>query len=177
MCSAAYPMSDYQHTLLHTPSVQSYHSPFSPHGWTTGEYLHQYFRPPTHFDTQQNSLISASGTLSILLIPSEPLSLSIWKALILDLCSFHIIVSMPYIGTNTSCKSLALTKDLIAPATLLLLPTFLQPSTLSILQSSKTHPKHLNSDTCSDRTPSTLASHSCPFSTTTLLLPGLILRL
>ena len=84
----------------------------------------------------QNSLIRAFRTLFIFLIPSKPLRLSLCTALILDLSSFHIIVSLPYIGTGTrnfSCKTLvhssykplALDRGLIEPATLLPLTTFL----------------------------------------------------
>ena len=80
-----------------------------------------------HFITPKNSLICTYGTLSILLLHSKVLRLSIYKALILDLFFiFHIIVSLAYIKTdtiddssktlaNSSCKSLDLTRDLIAP--------------------------------------------------------------
>ena len=90
--------------------------------------------------------------LSILLIPSNPLRMSICKALILNLSlSFHNIVSLPYIRRGTSnvscktlahssCKSLALTRDLMAPQTLLPFTTFLLHSTLPRLY--QIHPKH-----------------------------------
>ena len=89
---------------LNIPSAyQSYHSIFSPHGWTFGENLHQT-KP---FVTLYNSLIYTFGSLSILLIPSKPLRLFIYRALTLDLSSFHIIISLLYIRTgrrNVSCK-------------------------------------------------------------------------
>ena len=56
---------------------------------------------------------------------------------------------------HSSCKPLALTRDLMAPATLLTLATFLLHSARSVHDSSKTHPKHSNSETCSKRIPST----------------------
>ena len=109
--SMAYPLSDYQHTCLHRPSWQSCHFPFSPHGQTIGKHLHQSFRSPLR-----------TTQLSILLIPSKHLRLSICTTLIIDLSSFYIIVSLPYIGIGTSndsyntlahsnCKSLPLTND------------------------------------------------------------------
>ena len=61
------------------------------------------------FVTLYNFIICIFRTLSILLIPSKPLSLSIYTALILDLSFFHIFVSLPYIRTgmsNVSCKIL-----------------------------------------------------------------------
>ena len=42
--SSAYPMNEFQHNLLHTPSKQSCPSPSFPHGQTIGEHLHQSFR-------------------------------------------------------------------------------------------------------------------------------------
>ena len=103
-----------------------------------------------HIPTLHNSLICSFQTLSILLIPSNPLRLSICIALIPDLSfSYHNIVSLPYIRTRTSnvscktlvhssCKSRALTRDLMAPATLLSLATFLLHSAPSVPDSSKT---------------------------------------
>ena len=44
--SAADLLSDYLHTPLHTLTQQFYHSPFSPHGRTTGEYLNKSICPP-----------------------------------------------------------------------------------------------------------------------------------
>ena len=41
--SVAYLLNDYQHTLLHRLSWQSYPSPSSPHGRTTGAHLLQSF--------------------------------------------------------------------------------------------------------------------------------------
>ena len=76
----------------------------------------------------------------------------------------HIIVSLLYVRTGTSndscCRLLALTRDLIAPATFLPLATFLLHSASSIPDSSKTHPNYLNSERCSKRIPSTQTSHS-----------------
>ena len=63
---------------------------------------------------------------------------------------------------HSSCRFLALTKDLIATATLLPLPTFLLHSSSFVPDSSKTHPKYLNHETCSKRIPSTQTSHSDP---------------
>ena len=55
------------------------------------------------FFTLHNSLICAFWILSILLIPSNPLRLSICTVLTLDLSfSLHNIVSLPYIKTGTS---------------------------------------------------------------------------
>ena len=105
--------------------------------------------------------------LSILLIPSKSLRFSICTVLIQDLSFFfHNIVSLPYIKTGTSnvscktlvhssCKSLALTRDQMAPAYLLPLVTFLPNSAASVPYSFKTHPKYLNSEMCSKRIPST----------------------
>ena len=89
----------------------------------------------TPFVTPHNSHIRALETHSILLIPSNPLKLSTCTAVTLDLSfSFHNIVSLAYVRTGKSnvlcntlaqsiCRSLALTNDLIAPATLLPLAT------------------------------------------------------
>ena len=85
----------------------------------------------------------------------------------------HIIVSLPYIRTGTSndpcktlahscCKLLALTRYIIAPASLLPLPTFLLLFASSVSDSSRTHPKYLNSETCSKSIPSTQTSHYNP---------------
>ena len=107
------------------------------------------------------------GILSIPLIPSNPLRLPICTALTPELSfSFHNIVCLPYIITDTSnvssktqahlsCKSLTLTRDLLAPATLLPLATFLHHSAPSVPDSSKTHPNYLNLETCSKRISST----------------------
>ena len=100
--------------------------------------------------------------------------LSISTSLALDLSfSLHIIVSLPYISTGTSnysfkilshfsCKPIALTKDLLAPATLLSLSSFLWHSLISNWCSK--HHKHFNSDTCSNWISSTQTSHSNPSS-------------
>ena len=72
---------------------------------------------------------------------------------------------------NSSCKYLALTRDLMAPVTLLTLTTFLLHSAPSVSDSSKTCQKYLNSKTCSKRITSTRTSHSNHI--TTLLLPTL----
>ena len=67
----------------------------------------------------------------------------------------------------------------MAPATFLPNITFLQYSTIPVPDSSKTYPKYLNSDTYSNRAPSTWISHSNPSSkpnTITLLLPALNFR-
>ena len=141
------------------------------------------------FVNQHNCLILAFGALSILLIPSKPLEVFHLYILILNI-SFHIIVSLPCIRTgmsndwcktiaHSSCKPLALTKDLIEPATFLPHATFLRHYASSALDSSKTHPKYLNSDTCSTRIPSTQTSHSNPSSppnTITLLLSALTFK-
>ena len=116
--------------------------------------------------------------------PSYILLFSICTGLILDL-SFHTIVSLPSIRKDTSnvhaklahsnYKSIALTRDLMPHATLLPLATFLYPSASSVHDSSKTHPKHLNFDTSSNHTPSTLTSQFNPsssFSTITLSPSG-----
>ena len=52
-------------------------------------------------------------------------------------------------------STLALTRDLIAPAILLPFASFLRQSSSSVLDSSKTHPKYLNYDTGSNLIPST----------------------
>ena len=109
--STSYPLSDYQHILLYILLTIIF-SIFST--WpTTGACLPQSFHLPT------SSL--RTTLLSILLIPSNPLRLSICTALFQDLSFyFHNIISLPYIrrGTsnvwcktqaNSSCKSLALT--------------------------------------------------------------------
>ena len=130
------------------------------------------------------------GTPSILLIRNKPFILSICTALILDLSSFHNIVSLPYVRTGTSkvscknlahssCKPLTLTRDLIAPLILLPLSAFLRHSASSEPDSSRTHPKYLSSDTCYSGIPSTRMAHSSPssrFNTITLLLPELTFR-
>ena len=88
-----------------TTSTLFYLSSFPPHSRTTGEHLHQSFRLP-HLSLR-TTLIRGLGTLFIILIPSKPLRLSIYTALILDLSSFHNIVSLQYIITgtsNVSCK-------------------------------------------------------------------------
>ena len=77
---------------------------------------------------------------------------------------------------HSNCKSLALIRSLMAPVTLLILATFLLHSVPSIPDLSKTHPKYLNSETCSKQIPFTWISysnHSSPFSTITLFLPPL----
>ena len=56
---------------------------------------------------------------------------------------------------HSSCKSLALTRDLMATATLLPLATCLLHSAPSVPDSPKTHPKYINSETCSKWIPST----------------------
>ena len=76
-------------------------------------------------------------------------------------------------------QTLALTRDLTAPATFLQLTTFQRHSASSVPDSSKTHPKYLNSDTCSNHIPSTEISYSNPSSspnTITLLLPASTFR-
>ena len=102
--------------------------------------------------------------------------------------SYHIHISLPHIRTGTSnvscktlahsrCKSLALTRGLIAPVTLFPLATFLLHSAPSVPDSFKPHPKYLNSKICSKRVLYTLTPHtnlSSPFSIITLLLPALI---
>ena len=72
----------------HTPtySWQSYHSPY---GLTTMPLSSPY--------TPHNSLIHAFGTLCILLIPSNPLRLSICTALNLDLSSVIYLFIYLYI--------------------------------------------------------------------------------
>ena len=118
----------------------------------------------TDFVTLHKFLIRAFGTLPILLTPSKPLRLSICTTvnLYLSFC-FHIIVSPPHIRRSpsdvscktlihSSCKLLVLTRDLISLATVLPLITFLRHSAISVPDSSKTHPKYLNSDTCYNRT-------------------------
>ena len=123
----AYPLNDYQHTLLQRPLAilsLSILSTWLNHWSTTSSILSS--RP---FFTLHNSLIRAFGTLSILLMPSNPLRLSICTALTLDLSfSSYNIVSPPYrrtVTSKSSCKSLALTGDLMALATLLPLAVFL----------------------------------------------------
>ena len=71
--SMAYPLNDYQHALLYRLSWRSYPSP---HGRTTVGHLHQPFL------TSHNSLVCAFGTLSILLISSNPLRHSSFKSLV-----------------------------------------------------------------------------------------------
>ena len=81
-----------------------------------------------------------------------------------------------YIIIYISCKSIALTSDLMGPATLLPLTTFLLYSAPSVPDSSKAHLKYLNAEMCSKQIPSTWTSHSnpsSPFSTITLLLSTL----
>ena len=54
----------YQHTHLHRLSLQSCHSPFSPHGRTIGEH-HQSFRPhPSSFRTTALSVHSGLNPFS-----------------------------------------------------------------------------------------------------------------
>ena len=92
------------------------------------------------FFTLHNSLICAFGTLSILQIPSNPPRLFVCTVLILNISSsFHNIFSLPYKSSYkqcfmqySSCKSLALTWDLMAPTTLLPLATFLLHSASSV---------------------------------------------
>ena len=70
------PTERLQSTPLHRHSNLSCHSPFFPHGRTFGA-------QPFHLDiffTSNNSLIRVFGTLSILLITSNPLKLSICTA-------------------------------------------------------------------------------------------------
>ena len=82
----AYPLSDYQHTLLANLSF-SILSTWLNH-WRSPSSILLY----TPFVTPQNSLIRAFRIQFILLIPSKPLRLSICTALILDLTfSFHNI--------------------------------------------------------------------------------------
>ena len=103
----------------------------------------------TPFVTPHNYLNRAFDTLSILQIPSKPLRLSIYTALILDLSfNLYINVSLPYDRTGTSnplcsplahssCIPLALTKELITPASFLPLVTFLRHSAISVPDSPK----------------------------------------
>ena len=80
---------------------------------------------------------------------------------------------------HSSCKPLALTKDLIAPAFLLQLATFLQHTASSLPDSSKMQHKYLNSDTHSNHFPSTRTSDSNPssqFSNITFILPASTFR-
>ena len=113
--------------------------------WPNNQRTPSSILSPTHFYTLHNSLIREFWTISILLIPSKPLRLPICPALIVDLSfSIHSIVSLPYIRTGISnvscktqahsiCKSLTLTRDLMAPATFLPLTTFLLHSAPSVL--------------------------------------------
>ena len=115
-----YPLSDYQHTPLNRDNLSNY---VILHFLHMAEPLENTFANP--FVTLHNSLIYAFRTLSILLIPNKHLRFSIYTALILNLSfSFHIIASLAYIRTGTSndscktlahssCKLLALTRDLI----------------------------------------------------------------
>ena len=80
---------------------------------------------------------------------------------------------------HSSCKSLALNRDLMAPTTLLPLSTFILHSALSVPNSFKTHPKYFHTETGSKRILSTQTSYSnpsSPFSTITLLLSALTFR-
>ena len=148
--------------------------------------LHMAEPSENNFITLHNCLIHAFKTSSTLLIPSKPLRFSI-----LDLSfSLYIIVALPHVRTGTSndscktlvqssCKLVALTRDLITTATLLPFATFLLHSTSSVPDSSKTHHNYLNSETCSKCIPFMQTSHSNPSSllnTITLLLPALTFR-
>ena len=64
----------------------------------------------------------------------------------------------------SSCKSLALTRDLMAPATLLPIATFLLHFAPSVPALYKIYPKYLNWETYSKRILSTWTSHSNPSS-------------
>ena len=89
--STAYPLSDYQHTILHrllTILSFSILSKWPNHQRTTSSIFSS-----TPFITPYNYFIYAFRTLYILFIPSKPLRLSICTAPILDLSfSFQNIV-------------------------------------------------------------------------------------
>ena len=118
----------------------------------------------------------------LLLIPSKPQVVHLYspnpRALLL--LPYHCLsIYLKKGSSNDSCKLLALTRDLIAPSTLLPLATFLLHSASSVSDSSKTHPKYLNSKTCSKHIPSTqtsLYNPSSPPNIITLLLPVLTFR-
>ena len=125
----------------------------------------------TPLSSFHNSLIQAFRTLPIQLIPRNPLRLSMYTALIIELSSLYIIASLPYKRTgmsnascstltHVSCRSLALTRDLKTPTTLLPLPTFQRYSATYVPDSSKTQTKYLNLDIGSNPIPSTITSHS-----------------
>ena len=138
--------------------------------------------------TPYNSLIHIFRTLSTHLIPSKPMRSSICIVLILILSfSFHIIASLPYIRTgisyvywktlaHSSYRPLALTRDIIATAILLLLATSLRhclicnwfrwytPRVFEFQPMLQLLPIHNHSNP------------SSPFSTITLLLPALNFR-
>ena len=73
---------------------------------------------------------------------------------------------------HSSCKSLVLTRDLMAPATLFLLATFLLHSAASVPNSSKYKiPRHALNESYLHESHTLIASSL--FSTITLFLPGL----
>ena len=95
----------------------------------------------------------------IILLGNKPLSFFTCTTLILDLSFSLHIVSLLYNRTGMSITSwstlthlsyrlLALTRDLMAPATFLTLTTFLQYLATSVPDLSKTNLKYLNYDTC-----------------------------
>ena len=154
------------------PYINTLSNPVILHSLHIAEPSENNFIP---FVTSHDSPIRAFGTSSILLTPSKPLRLSIYTAVILDLSSFPLITSLPYIRAGKSndpcktlvhliCKLLPLTRNLIAHATLLPLTTFLRHSVSSVPDSYRKHPKYLNSITWSYSIPSTQTSHSTPSS-------------
>ena len=113
------------HLFRGLPTAQllahSLSNPIILHSYHLAKPLDNTFINP--FFNLHNSHIHAFGTLSLLLITSNPLKLSICTVLIIDLSFFYNTVSLPYIRTGTSnvsfknlaysrCKSLALTRDL-----------------------------------------------------------------
>ena len=88
---------------------------------------------------------------------------------ILDLSSFHI-VSLLYVRTGTNdvlCKNLADSSYKLEALTCNPPPIHHLPRALYLICTrffQKTHPKYLNSDTCSNRIPSTQTSNSYPSS-------------
>ena len=135
------------------------------------------------FNNTFNHLLCTSRQLSYL-IPNKHLRLSFHTALILNLSfSPNTIVSLPYNITdmsNVSCsylahssnKLLAFTRELREHLSFLLLTTNLKLAPF-VSDSSKTHHKYLNLDTCSNNILCTRALHigpSSPHNTFTLLL-------